>query len=196
VTSDLHLRPASLPTSDEELDRLLRAEVLYPSERVLWRGRPSPRAAMRGRVVLNIAMALPFLAVVVFVAVKAGFGSQTAIYAVLFGLGLWQLARPWRFYRAASRTHYRVTDQRVLIVTIEDGVEVHPIAPGRIREVLLQRFKDGKGHVYFSMSRAGRLQVRYDRVNFPDGFWGIDDPTGAWNAVRVMRTTGLGEVAL
>lgn len=173
-------------TTLAEIDALLRAHVLLPEERIVWRGRPSPRAAIRGRLLLNLAIALPFLVLVAFMGARAGFGPQTAIYAVLFGLGVWQLSRPWRFYRRAARTLYAVTDRRVLIVSSDRPAAVHSIAPERIRQVLLHRFGDGSGHLYFQLSGAGRLQVRYDRVGFMDGFWGIDDPAGAAEAAQSL----------
>lgn len=78
--------------------------LLHRDERVLWRGRPSPRAAIRGNAVLNTAVALPFVAFAAFVAIAPGLGPQTLLFGAFFGFGLWQLSRPWRFYRLASRS--------------------------------------------------------------------------------------------
>jgi len=186
------VKPTATGTAEARRDPLTPGDLLYPDERILWRGRPVPRAAIRGRILLNITVSLPFLAVVALMAARVGFGTQTAIYAVLFGLGLWQLARPLRFYRQATRTLYAVTDQRVLIVTLDEPLDVHAVGPEQVREVLLHRFRDGKGHVYLVMSRVGRLQVRYDRVGYLDGFWGIEDPQGAADAVRTLQASRLG----
>ena len=175
-------------------DRSFEA-LLHRDERVLWRGRPSPRAAIRGQVASNVLVSLPFLTVVGIMAAGAGFGPQTLFYAVLFGLGLWQLSRPFRFYRQAARTLYAVTDRRVLIVTTAGAGGVHEIHPEKIRDVLLKAFADGKGHLYFSLSRVGRLQVRYERVGFRDGFWGIDDPRDAWQAIRSLQARGFTPLA-
>jgi hypothetical protein len=165
------------------------AAALHPGERVLWQGRPSPRVAIRGRLVVNVLVGGAFVALVVALAIRTGFGAQTPIYAVLLGLGLWQVARPLRFYLMAARTLYAVTDKRVLIVTGAKAAEQHSIAPEQIREVLIHAFRDGKGHVYLAPNRTGRRQVRYDRVGYRDGFWGIDDPSGAANAVRALQAS-------
>ncbi len=143
-------------TGDESLPEAIR-DLLEENEQVLWHGRPQLRLGLSGIDLFLIPFGLLFLAAVVGVAVARPGPQNDPIVMWLFTLlagsvGLYaafgrlfhQLA--WR-----RRTHYAVTDRRVLLV-----------AEGRKRIVTSFEL-DQLGYLRLNQDKGGRGTIRLQR---------------------------------
>src|SRR4051812_42746606 len=94
---------------------------LFPNERILWQGRPRQGIFLRGSDVALIPFSLVWLGVAVFCETMVF--SMDALFFSLFGLpfvlmGIYLVIG--RFFHEAwqrSKTHYAVTNQRILILS-------------------------------------------------------------------------------
>lgn len=192
-------------------------DLLEEGEKIVWTGRPDPERAARldghakvrsvamivtsalillwqvaGDMVLQLAAdMLPEESLWLFLLFAAVFGSTLFLVAALIGLSLGLLLsfKPIFNRRRAARTHYLVTDRRILIVSERTGRWTRNMSPEQI-ETLRRKNSDGwsdirfvEGESYWHRAWSNSFWARF-LSQFDDGFWGIEDGDGAERAIR------------
>jgi hypothetical protein len=140
--------------------RSLIEPILRPGERVLWEGQPDVGAySLRGAWYL-IPFSLLWGGFAIFWEVTAltqGAGPLFAIWGVPFvAVGLYMIfGRLFVARREARRTHYGVTDQRVLLFTGAFGCRTTEMALRDLPPAQLEEQSSGLGTITFGTTLGG-----------------------------------------
>lgn len=127
---------------------------LLPNERILWQGRPRQGVFLRASDAFVIPFSLFWCGFAIFwVAMTVMMGAP--IYFSLFGLpfiaaGIYLVIGRF-FYEAWQRgkTHYAVTNKRILILSMTSGTNIKSIDLKTLPPISLNETRSGRGTIAF-----------------------------------------------
>lgn len=168
---------------DERVLTYVQNEILQPSEKLAWRGRPSPGRAMRLDI-LHFFIGLFWLTFSIFWVVMASVAGAFALFGVPFVLiGIWLVSTPIRNLLRAGRTYYAITNRRVLIVTAGSRIKVRSLGAHDIGDNERSDRGDGTGDIRLRKGAMASQMNYFFHSSLSDGLWGIDDIKGAADAI-------------
>ncbi|GAB5521859.1 MAG: hypothetical protein RhofKO_41100 [Rhodothermales bacterium] len=183
----------------DHLLAVIRSEI-PDDEEILWAGQPDEwEASKRGWPIFGFAIPWTLFSIFwMFAAAGFGmpnFGDGTGFFA-LFGIpfvliGLFMLASPFFMARNAKHTVYVVTDQRALIFTGKDSVEVETYAPNELNSLDRTIRSNGTGSIRFkeppkAKNNRNSVQLKLDK----SGFYGIPDAQYVYDTLRQLQASG------
>ena len=177
-----------------EITLYLQRAVLRSGEKIIWRGRPTPSAAIQTGWA-EILFGLFFFSFAVFWTIGASAaGGFFGLFGVPFmAVGAWMLSKPIRTKRRARRTYYAITNRRALIITRQDGYRVDSVYASEFTQFSRKDKHDGTGSIRFRKSVIRGRKGSYQLTTFSDGLWGVDDIRGADHALSKLRTKLAGQ---
>tara|TARA_R110002124_G_scaffold280797_1_gene454465 strand:+ start:564 stop:1130 length:567 start_codon:yes stop_codon:yes gene_type:complete len=164
-------------------DRLLKGE------RILWAGKPAAGILFTSRDIFTVPFSLLWCGFAIFWTFMASAGGKSPAFFPLFGLlfvaiGLFFVFG--RFFADAwirSRTHYAVTDQRVLILRSIVSKNFSALNLSQLQQVNLNETSGGRGSV-----RLGPQISMFSRNSGNLGSWMPSmDPTPQLLAIDNVR---------
>jgi hypothetical protein len=150
------LTPELRTLVDNELDR---------DEKIVWLGRPDPKASGRGYLAVQL-FAIPWTAFSVFwIGMAAGWKipdfKQGFDFFPLFGIpffliGIGMLTSPIWGKRLASKSVYVLTNRRAIIFKKEfTGMSIRSFNPDQLRTLERKQHADGSGDLIFKQEITG-----------------------------------------
>jgi hypothetical protein len=171
-----------------EIELYLQRSVLARDEKIVWQGRPTPAASVQMGW-MELFVGLFFFGFSVFWTIGAfSAGGIFGIFGIPFmAIGGWMITKPFRTKNRAKKSHYAITDRRVLIIKRDNGYSVNSIYAHEFNHYARKDHTNGTGDIRFRQSIGRTRKGEYLQSKFSDGLWGIDDVRGADLALSKLR---------
>ncbi len=171
-----------------EVEQQLQAE-LDAGERIAWQGQPKARL-WSAKGLLPLLVALVWLGIVSTSFLTRGgpnHHSPPLFFFIPFGLiGLVVAGQPLLQYFNSGRTHYLITNRRVLIITLGSSKKVLSYYPDRLQSLERRERADGYGDIVIERSAASGY--RSSQALQEIGFMNIPDVKNIEGMIRNLAT--------